>query len=148
MCHFFVHEYNFDLLLVPKYYNFTTFWKKLLVIIKLWFCTAFCWRHITVYLGISALSSRSISLLACDRASLFLFMVFMFSPNILKSSAYVRSTGLTHFRCFPHFFWTSSVTYAKGVLERSGYKSSPCFRSLWIGIASDFACAVFSVGFV
>ena len=51
------------------------------------FCPARWSGDMSMYLGFTAFTSRSISLLATTRASVFFFVVCMFLPNILTSSA-------------------------------------------------------------
>jgi hypothetical protein len=67
---------------IPKYLNFATFSKGLLAIFMLWFCPAFWWRDINMYLVFSAFTSRPTSLLVSIRAS-----VFMLYHNRFTSSA-------------------------------------------------------------
>jgi hypothetical protein len=71
-------------------------------------------------------------------------MVFMFSPNIVTSSAQTRSWCVpfnsNHFWTLPlplpHFLGPSWA-YSKAKLKSSGSKTSPCFRQFWIGSSSD-----------
>jgi hypothetical protein len=55
-------------------------------------------RHINIYIIFSVFTSRPISLLSSIRASVFLFIVFMLSPNRFTSSVQTRSW------CFPFNF--------------------------------------------
>lgn len=53
--------------------NFATFTKDLLTIIKSWFCIAFWWWDINIFLVLSAFASRPTTLLQFNRASVFFF---------------------------------------------------------------------------
>jgi len=66
--------------IVPKYFNFSTFSRDLLAVIKLLYYPAFWGLDINIYLVSSAVTSRPTSFLVSNRASVFLFMVFIFFP--------------------------------------------------------------------
>jgi hypothetical protein len=59
---------------VLKYLNFATFSKDLLAFSILLFCPVFWWWDTTIYLVASVFTPRPTSLLASNRASVFLFM--------------------------------------------------------------------------
>jgi hypothetical protein len=71
---------------VPKYLNFFTLSKDLLSIFMLWFCPAFWFRDMTMYLVFSAVTSRPISLLTITNYSAFFCILRMLPPNILTLS--------------------------------------------------------------
>jgi len=65
-----------------QYYDLPEYWHFFL----LWFCTA-CWsQDMTKYLAFLSLSSKPISLLTNNKASVFFFIVCMLATYTLRSS--------------------------------------------------------------
>jgi hypothetical protein len=58
----------------------------------------------------------------------FFFMLSMFGPMILMSSAWAQSWSVP-FNFSPAWFsWTLLMVYSKTKLKNSGVKMYPCFR--------------------
>jgi hypothetical protein len=104
-------------------------------------CYAFPYLHIrdiNIHLVFSEFTSRATALLASNKASVFLFMVFIFSPAMLTSSAQAK-TWCVLFSFSPTWFsWTPLMAYSKAQLKSYGHKASPCFRPFWTGNLSDW----------
>ena len=84
---------------VPKYLNCSTLSKQLLSVFISCLRPAFWSRDMTMYLVLSAFTSRPVSLLAITKASVFFFMVCTLLPNILTSLAWFT------------IIWTRKLTY-------------------------------------
>ena len=72
---------------VAKYLNSSTFSKELLSIFILWLRPESWSQDMTMFLVLTAFTSRPISLLPFNKASVFFFIVCVLPPNILTSSA-------------------------------------------------------------
>jgi hypothetical protein len=68
---------------IPQYSNFAIFSKDLLKLSKLRFCPGFWRQVINIHSVFSVFTSRPTYLVASNRASVFFFMVFTFSPSVL-----------------------------------------------------------------
>jgi hypothetical protein len=75
----------------PKYLNSSTLWKKLLSVFVVWLRPAFWSRDMTMYLVLSPFTSRPISLLLTNKASVLFCIVYTLPPSILTSSAYTKN---------------------------------------------------------
>jgi hypothetical protein len=84
---------------VPKYPNCCTLSKELSSVFISRLRPAFWSRDMTMYLVLSAFTSRPFSLLATTSASVFYFIVCMLLPNILTSLAWSP------------IIWTRKLTY-------------------------------------
>jgi len=89
------------------------------------------------YTQSSVVTSRITYLLASNRASVFFFMVFTFSPNILISSTQTRSCRVPFNFNPSSFSWTFLMAHSKPRLKSNDDKASPCFRPLRIRNASE-----------
>ena len=117
---------------VANYLNCSVLSKELLPMFTLWRQPAFWSRHVTMCLVLSAVSSRPVSLLATTKASVFLFIVCTLPPNILTSSAWIKSCCLP-FNLKPSWFtWTLLMAYSKAKLKSNGDRAPPCFKSFLI----------------
>ena len=65
--------------------------------LRFWLCLAFQRLEKVQHLVLPALNSRTKSLPTRNKASVFLFVVFISSPNKLITSAHIRSTGTIFF---------------------------------------------------
>jgi len=97
--------------------------KDLLGIIESWYCPAFWWQDMVIYLVTSRPTSLQVSLKA-----LFFFMVLMFLLNILTSSAWT-----IQFMWFLVIFLDFLMTHSKAKLKSNGDKASLHSRSSWVG---------------
>ena len=73
---------------VPKYLKCSTLSKDLFSVCVSRFCSAFCCRHMTIYLVLSAFTSRPNPLLTVTKPSVFFVIVCTLLPSILRLSAW------------------------------------------------------------
>ena len=101
------------------------------------FCAAYRYREITMYLVFLACTSRPVSLPEIIKDSLLVYITWTFPPNILTSSALIKS------RCLPSNlkpFWFASallMAHSTAKLKISDDKASPCFTPFSIRNMTD-----------
>jgi hypothetical protein len=114
---------------VPKYLNYSTFSKDLLVIFMLWIFLVFWWQYINLYLFFPALTPRPTSL----PASVNSLCSFRYGIDVISQYIYVISTDQKLMCPILHFspVWCSCIflmAYSKAKLTSNGDKASPGFR--------------------
>jgi len=124
----------FNLLLIHSWMHFlfiTALLKSLKVVTlsmhltaigKLWFYPVFQWQGTAIHSVFSIFNSRPDSLLASNRVSVFSFMVYVFTSNILKSSAW---TKISYFLLNSNpslFSWIFLMAYSTVKLKINGEK--------------------------
>ena len=110
---------------------------ELLSVFISWLRPAFRSRGMTIYLVLSAFTSRIVSLLGTTKASLLFSIVCTLPNNILSSSAWTKSWCVTFYIRPFWFTWTFPVAYSKTKLKSNGDKVSPFFETFLTENMSD-----------
>jgi len=94
--------------------------------------------NITIYLVSFVITTRPASLVASNRACVFLYGIYVFTQcsNIINTVQELMCS--IQFQSFP-------MAYSKANLKSNGNKESPCFRPYWIGNASDTFLSTWSL---
>jgi hypothetical protein len=95
--------------LFPKYLSFATFSKGSVSYLCVMIYSAFEWQDINIYLVFSVFTSVPTYLLASVRGTVFLFIVFMLSPDRFLSSSWTRSWYVPFSSSLIWFSWTRVI---------------------------------------